>query len=151
MQNRLIIFEDGLLDACRELAPSARTVTTWPGDIEDALEWIKQRSLPAILSIYAGGEFDRPADAASDEDAAWELLVAVKDLRGDREALRGTDGRPGAYDLVYALRAGLAGRRIPNDAAMPLEVPRRRLAGIAEGIAIYQLSLSVRLSPEMEE
>lgn len=89
---------------------------------------------PALLVVYSGSRESGPGQRRA-EALTWTVFVLARSWR-DGEERRGGPDQPGAYALLDALRAALAGRQ-PFEDAGALALERQQAVVFAQGLVVY--------------
>jgi|Deesub1362A_J573_1020465.scaffolds.fasta_scaffold00740_18 phage gp37-like protein len=130
-------IEDSIIDALKTAMPYLRTVETYAGQLEDEIERLPVR-FPAAYVVYGGSSFNWIDGPNHQETVEFSVLVAAKNLRGNRAVRKGgsaPDDR-GAYDLINDVLAALTNKTfgLEIERLKPLRVS---LVFISRVIAVY--------------
>lgn len=115
--------EDAILAALREdplIAAYIRTVESWQGTLEHAIQQAGMVRDPAILVLFAGG----PVSKLGGHHrclAQWQILVRDRNLRGNSARRRGESTEPGTYVMVGDVLRVLTGNDLGLDGVAPFE------------------------------
>lgn len=97
-------IEDAMINQIKDLGVFKK-VAPYSGDIEDVLT--KVRLWPSAFVVYTGSMVIEETNATYEKEMFFTVLVCAKDLRGEVEARRETQG---LYELLEAIHSKLAGK-----------------------------------------
>lgn len=96
---------------------------------------------PALLPVYSGSRESGPANLRA-EAMTWTVFVLAKSFR-EGEASRGGPDQPGAYALLEAVHAALAGQVLFPDLT-PVVRERQQAVAFAQGLAMYAATYGMK-------
>lgn len=107
------IIEDAIMRRIAEAGlPYLRTVATYGGELDDALDQAVRRFPAVWVAFQAEGE-GQPLNTAKSVyrvPAAWVVLVAARNLRNEAATRKGDKVHVGSYQMLKDVRALLAGQ-----------------------------------------
>lgn len=124
----------------------ARIVDSYQGELEDEDLQRVLTLFPAVLVVYEASRYGKGARGVYDETMRFRILVASRNLRGEKAARRGDVAMVGTYQMLRDARGLLADKSVGLDAGPAEPVAERfvintREASIYE--AIYEISVDV--------
>ncbi|MDA2916449.1 DUF1834 family protein [Nitrospinae bacterium AH_259_B05_G02_I21] len=122
----------------------ARIVDSYQGELEDEDLQKVLKLFPAVLIVYDTSQYTKLAKGVFDERMRFRVLVASRNLRGEKAQRRGDVAMVGTYQMLRDVR-GLLANKIVTPNVGPAEpvaerfVVNTREASIYE--AVYEISL----------
>jgi len=135
--------EDALLEALRGAVPYAKTVRSYAGEWDEAVERVVML-FPAVLVELDSVGYEEEAYQSIETATFWEELVfaiwlASKSLRGEEEARRGAQG---AYQMLEDVKK-LFGKVLAQGLT-DLTPQGVELMANSKGVVVYRVLVSVR-------
>lgn len=96
---------------------------------------------PALLPVYSGSRESGPANLRA-EAMTWTVFVLARSFR-EGEASRGGPDQSGAYALLEAVNAALAGQELFPDLT-PVVREQQQAVAFAQGLAMYAATYSMK-------
>jgi phage gp37-like protein len=127
-------IEDGLITAIKAGVPVLKTVETYAGQLEADIKTLPTRC-PAVYVMFSGFATAFDEYGAKTFKPRFTVLVASKDLRGQKQARRKEGG---AYDIILALLALLEDETLEL-AIEPLSVQSCSQVFVSGSLAVYGL------------
>lgn len=136
-------IEDAIISELQGSALGAvcRTIAVYHGEINDLTAKAGQlmSQLPAVYLLYAGSDFEEPANLSFDDIRTYMVVCMAKDLRGDLNL------RAAIYPMLESIKSTLIGNNLGLDIE-PLK-PRKIEAVMVTGIiSIYSFDIETSIS-----
>ncbi len=122
----------------------ARIVDSYQGELEDEDLSRVLRLFPAVLVVYDSSRYSKSAKGVYDETMRFLVVVASRNLRGEKAQRRGDVEMTGTYQMLRDVRGLIANKSLGLDVGPPEPVAERfvintRDASIYE--ATYEISV----------
>jgi len=144
MTYTLTEIEDAILAALAPLGTgqggSVKKIDSYGGELDE--EKIAQFAVtvPAILVAYAGSVLVPDAYPYLVETGTWAILIADRNLRGNRQAR--ADGPEGTYGLLVSVRLKLHGVRLLSN-LRPATLKRQIALANTPSLSIYSAEYEI--------
>ena len=122
----------------------ARIVDSYQGELEDEDLSRVLKLFPALLVVYDSSRYTKSAKGVYDETMRFLVVVASRNLRGEKAQRRGDVEMTGTYQMLRDVRGLIANKSLGLDVGPPEPVAERfvintRDASIYE--ATYEISV----------
>jgi phage gp37-like protein len=139
-------IENAILSRLEAALSGVRTFGTLADFLAAKLDDIEAAALimPAVYVVFDSSEYHYPLRAVQDRLMAFDVLVVVRNLRGDEAVRQGDGSAVGAYDLLESIRAALTGQQLALSIDSLIPTRERSVAG-TEHLAVYSISFETRV------
>lgn len=110
-------------------------------DIENIEEYAPL--CPAAFVVYDRGEYSHKVSSVQDRDMVFNVLVVVRNLRGDEAARHGVAGEKGVYDVLEDVRGALTNNNCGVEIDPLLPISEEGIAG-SKDLAVYGIAFKTR-------
>lgn len=132
----ILAIEEAIRNHLVATLPELATAESYAGQFEEEVPKLIPR-FPAAFTLYPGSSFERNEYGETTETARFSILVACRDLRGQKQA---REGEKGALVLAREVLATLRGEKL--GLAIGTFVPRGvSLVYTGGGIVVYGVDL----------
>ena len=124
----------------------ARIVNSYQGELEDEDLQKVLKLFPAVLVVYDTSQYTKMAKGVYDERMRFRVLVASRNLRGEKAQRRGDVAMVGTYQMLRDVRGLLANKIVSPDIGPAEPVAERFVVNTREASiyeAIYEISLDL--------
>lgn len=122
----------------------ARLVDSYQGELEDEDLNRVLKLFPAVLVVYDTSQYTKAARGVYDEAMRFRVLVASRNLRGEKAQRRGDVAMVGTYQMLRDVRGLLANKKVVVDVGPAEPVAERFVVNTREASiyeAVYKISL----------
>ena len=146
MPNETITQVEDAILAALNLAPIgpvggagyARTLDSYQGELEDEDLNRILRLFPAVLVVYDSSRYAKSAQGVYDETMRFRVLVASRNLRGEKAQRRGDSDVIGTYEMLRDVRGLLANKVVGALDVGPVEPVAERFVVNTRDASIYE-------------
>ena len=124
----------------------ARLVDSYQGELEDEDLQKVLKLFPAVLVVYDTSQYTKLAKGVFDERMRFRVLVASRNLRGEKAQRRGDVAMVGTYEMLRDVRGLLANKIVTPDVGPAEPVAERFVVNTREASiyeAVYEISLDL--------
>lgn len=138
-------IEDAIIGRLQSEIAYLRIVGSLAHFLADDIENIEEYAplLPGAFVIYDHGTFDHKMSGAQDRDMIFNVLVIVRNLRGDSAVRHGAAGEKGVYDVLEDVRKALSNQACGIAIEPLLPISEEGVAG-SKDISIYSIAFKTR-------
>ena len=122
----------------------ARIVESYQGELEDEDLQKVLKLFPAVLVVYDSSNYGKLAKGVFDERMRFRVLVASRNLRGEKAARRGDVAMVGTYQILRDVRGLLANQSLGLDVGPAEPVAERFVVNTREA-SIYEAVYETRV------
>jgi phage gp37-like protein len=122
----------------------ARIVDSYQGELEDEDLSRVLRLFPAVLVVYDSSRYTKSAKGVYDETMCFLVVVASRNLRGEKAQRRGDVEMTGTDQMLRDIRGLIANKSLGLDVGPPEPVAERFVVNTREASiyeAVYELSV----------
>ena len=122
----------------------ARIVDSYQGELEDEDLQKVLKLFPAVLVVYDTSQYTKLARGVYDERMRFRVLVASRNLRGEKAQRRGDVAMVGTYQMLRDVRGLLANKIVTPDVGPAEPVAERFVVNTREASiyeAVYEISV----------
>jgi phage gp37-like protein len=152
-------IEDAILAALEPLKNgedgiTCKLIETFQGNLDAAtIEELSERlalTYPSIMVIYLGSRANEDPNLLYHDIQTWGLLVAAENLRGEKDARRGSGANVGTYKMIDAVKKLLTG----NGLGLGVQPPSLKAvdsALVGANVSIYSMTFDIDLDYQAEK
>ncbi|MEM5789842.1 MAG: Gp37 family protein [Syntrophobacteraceae bacterium] len=138
-------IETAMIARLRERITYLRTCGSMAEFLADDIENIEEYAplCPAAFVVYDSGSYSHKVSGRQDREMVFNVLVVVRNLRGETAARHGVAGEKGVYDVLDDVRATLTDQScgLAMDPLLPMS--EEGVAG-SKDLAIYAIAFKTR-------
>jgi len=138
-------IEDKIIDEIKSALTYVRTIETYAGQLEADIEKLPV-NFPAVYVVYAGSALDWVDALNFSEAAEFSVLVCAKDVRGHKEARKGTAG---CYQMIRDVLSALTNNSLGLDIEK-MQPVRAALVYITKSTAVYGIDFKTNFDNTYE-
>ena len=116
----------------------ARIVDSYQGELEDEDLNRVLKLFPAVLVVYDSSRYGKSAQGVYDETMRFRVLVASRNLRGEKAQRRGDSDVIGTYEMLRDVRGLLANKVVGALDVGPVEPVAERFVVNTRDASIYE-------------
>ena len=125
----------------------ARLVDSYQGELEDEDLQKVLKLFPAVLVVYDTSQYTKLARGVYDERMRFRVLVASRNLRGEKAQRRGDVAMVGTYEMLRDVRGLLANKIVTPDVGPAEPVAERFVVNTREA-SIYEAAYEISVDFE---
>lgn len=138
-------IEQAIISRLRDQIAYLRTVGSIAEFLADDIDSIEEYAplCPAAFVVYDHGDFNHKMSGVQDREMIFNVLVVVRNLRGDSAARHGAAGEKGVYDVLEDVRSALSDQACGLSIDPLLPVSEEGIAG-SKDLAVYGMAFRTR-------